>query len=185
MLKTDKITTLLWKKIRELQQQVNEPADAVWGNITGTLSNQTDLQNALNGKANTSHSHSISNVTNLQSTLDNKETKFQVIEIRSDGYSVPYKNTNAILFIDLRGVYDPPNNVIFQASGESTDTESCICFMKILGIEPGITLTVQFEFPLDEETKSLSLTSSDNKKSYTFIYYKGYWRIISTFNGTL
>lgn len=52
MLRTDKITTLLWKKIRELQQQVNEPADAVWGNITGTLSNQTDLQNTLNSKEN-------------------------------------------------------------------------------------------------------------------------------------
>lgn len=28
------------------------PDTATWGNITGTLSNQTDLQNALNGKAN-------------------------------------------------------------------------------------------------------------------------------------
>lgn len=33
-------------------------ADLVWGSISGTLSNQTDLQAALNGKANTSHSHS-------------------------------------------------------------------------------------------------------------------------------
>jgi len=30
---------------------------ATWGNISGTLSNQTDLQAALDGKANTSHSH--------------------------------------------------------------------------------------------------------------------------------
>ena len=29
-----------------------------WGTITGTLSNQTDLQTALNGKADTSHNHS-------------------------------------------------------------------------------------------------------------------------------
>ena len=29
-----------------------------WGNITGTLSNQTDLQTALNGKAASSHTHS-------------------------------------------------------------------------------------------------------------------------------
>lgn len=28
--------------------------DAVWGGITGTLSNQIDLQNALNAKANSS-----------------------------------------------------------------------------------------------------------------------------------
>jgi hypothetical protein len=31
---------------------------SVWGSITGTLSDQTDLQTALNGKSNTSHTHS-------------------------------------------------------------------------------------------------------------------------------
>ncbi len=36
-----------WKKIDE----------ATWGSISGTLSDQTDLQTALNGKANTSHTH--------------------------------------------------------------------------------------------------------------------------------
>lgn len=35
----------------------------VWGAITGTLSNQTDLQTALNGKANTSHTHAAADVT--------------------------------------------------------------------------------------------------------------------------
>lgn len=32
---------------------VNAPSSAVWGSITGTLSNQTDLQSALDGKLNT------------------------------------------------------------------------------------------------------------------------------------
>ena len=36
-----------------------------WGGITGTLSNQTDLQSALNGKANTSHTHVMADITNL------------------------------------------------------------------------------------------------------------------------
>lgn len=43
-----------------------------WGDITGTLSNQTDLQTALNGKAAASHTHNIADVTNLQSSLDSK-----------------------------------------------------------------------------------------------------------------
>jgi hypothetical protein len=43
-----------------------------WGNIGGTLSNQTDLQSALNAKANTSHSHVIGDVTGLQTALDGK-----------------------------------------------------------------------------------------------------------------
>lgn len=43
-----------------------------WGGITGTISSQTDLQSALNGKAATSHTHAISGVTGLQTALDNK-----------------------------------------------------------------------------------------------------------------
>lgn len=34
-----------------------------WGSITGTLSSQTDLQTALNGKANTSHTHAAGDIT--------------------------------------------------------------------------------------------------------------------------
>lgn len=47
-------------------------SSAAWGSITGTLSSQTDLQTALDGKANTSHTHAISDVTNLQTSLDAK-----------------------------------------------------------------------------------------------------------------
>lgn len=37
--------------------QPSHQADAVWGGIVGTLSNQTDLQNALDAKAAASHNH--------------------------------------------------------------------------------------------------------------------------------
>lgn len=49
-----------------------------WGSITGTLSSQTDLQSALDGKqaagsyANATHSHIIADVTGLQTALDGK-----------------------------------------------------------------------------------------------------------------
>lgn len=36
----------------------------VWGAITGTLSSQTDLQTALNGKAATTHTHTLAAITN-------------------------------------------------------------------------------------------------------------------------
>lgn len=45
---------------------------AKWGVITGTLSDQSDLQTALNGKANTAHTHSIGQVDGLQTALDGK-----------------------------------------------------------------------------------------------------------------
>lgn len=63
---------------------------ASWGSITGTLSSQTDLQTALNGKANSSHNHSISNVVGLQTALDSKqETLVSATNIKTiNGVSV-------------------------------------------------------------------------------------------------
>jgi len=56
-----------------------------WGNHAGlyalashthTIANVTGLQTALDGKANTSHTHTIANVTGLQTALDGKEAAF-------------------------------------------------------------------------------------------------------------
>lgn len=41
----------------------NTQTSAEWGNITGTLSSQTDLQNALDSKANSIHTHSGNDIT--------------------------------------------------------------------------------------------------------------------------
>jgi hypothetical protein len=41
----------------------NSDTEAVWGNITGTLSNQTDLQTALNGKSDITHTHASTDLT--------------------------------------------------------------------------------------------------------------------------
>lgn len=46
---------------------------AAWGNITGTLSSQSDLNTVLGGKAATSHAHAISDTTGLQTALDGKQ----------------------------------------------------------------------------------------------------------------
>lgn len=53
--------------------EATPPGGASWGSIGGTLSSQTDLQTALNGKAATSHSHIIADVTGLQTALDGKQ----------------------------------------------------------------------------------------------------------------
>lgn len=66
-----------------IQQQIKALQEAVgggggggptaWGSITGTLSAQADLQTALDGKANSSHTHIIADVTGLQTALDGKQ----------------------------------------------------------------------------------------------------------------
>jgi hypothetical protein len=43
----------------------NTQTSAVWGNITGTLTEQTDLQNALNNKSNVGHTHTVANITDI------------------------------------------------------------------------------------------------------------------------
>jgi hypothetical protein len=40
-------------------------SDTVWGTISGTLSSQTDLQSALDGKSGTGHTHTESDVTDI------------------------------------------------------------------------------------------------------------------------
>lgn len=44
---------------------------------THSISQITNLQSTLNGKANASHTHTISQITNLQTTLDNKQNKIE------------------------------------------------------------------------------------------------------------
>lgn len=47
-------------------------SEGSWGSLTGTLSDQADLQAALNAKANTAHAHVIADTTGLQAALDLK-----------------------------------------------------------------------------------------------------------------
>ena len=44
--------------------------EAVWGQISGTLADQTDLQSALDGKADTSHTHTESDITDLGNYIE-------------------------------------------------------------------------------------------------------------------
>jgi hypothetical protein len=58
-----------------------------WGSITGTLSDQTDLQSALDGKAAASHTHSIADITNLQATLDAKANNAYTIVTEASAFT--------------------------------------------------------------------------------------------------
>ena len=58
----------------EVDALIGAVGSAAWGSIGGTLANQTDLQNALNAKASSSHTHSQSEITNLVSDLAAKQS---------------------------------------------------------------------------------------------------------------
>lgn len=62
-----------------------------WGGITGTLSAQTDLQTALNGKAESAHTHAQSDVTGLTTALAGKQ------DTLVSGTSIKTVNGNSLL----------------------------------------------------------------------------------------
>ena len=63
---------LKWNGSTWTPQNDNSGGAGTWGTISGTLSDQTDLQTALDAKSNTGHTHTIANVTGLQTALDGK-----------------------------------------------------------------------------------------------------------------
>lgn len=92
------------------------PAAVTWGSITGTLSNQVDLQNALDGKANNSHTHVASDVTDFDVEVSNNSDVSANTSARhtqdSDLY-LDFGNVNQVSASELRTFVDSKA----QASG--------------------------------------------------------------------
>ena len=65
----------------------NTQSGAVWGNITGTLSNQTDLNTKFNSKANRTHQHEMLDIT------DGFELREEYTQDAYCVYSTTYLNT--------------------------------------------------------------------------------------------
>lgn len=99
---------------------------STWGSVTGTLSNQTDLQTALNGKSSTSHNHDAAyeaKNTNIQTHISSTSnphsvTKSQVglanVDNTTDaGKPVSTAQQTAITAINNNALY----RTILEASG--------------------------------------------------------------------
>lgn len=83
---------------------------ATWGGILGTLSNQTDLQNALDGKSDTGHTHVESEITDLdkytQTEVDNLlEDKANVTQIYYNNIGSSSPIYVKIADINITGAY--------------------------------------------------------------------------------
>ena len=94
------------KILNGVKSWVTATAGATWGSITGTLSNQTDLQNALNAKANSNHTHSISDVTGLATALSDAETNAKA-----------YADQLVVGLLDDRGNYNASGNTFPNTGG--------------------------------------------------------------------
>lgn len=52
--------------------EISPSAGSIWGAITGSLVNQTDLQSALDAKANSVHTHVAADITNFNESVDDR-----------------------------------------------------------------------------------------------------------------
>jgi hypothetical protein len=60
----------------------------------------TTITNSIAGKANTSHTHAISDVTNLQASLDDKTDKLQPISAKTANYTLQQSDNQALISCD-------------------------------------------------------------------------------------
>lgn len=108
------------KKDDGAESVVEIGSGAAWGSITGTLSSQTDLQSALDGKASSSHNHDVI-------TLNAQTGTSYTLALADLGKLVTLSNSGAI------ALYVPPNSSVAFAIGSKID---------IVGIGAGaVTIT--------------------------------------------
>jgi len=113
-----------------------------WGDLGGTLADQTDLQSALDGKANSSHTHVIANITGLQSALNGKLStsggsitgNLGVKSLQSDWVQTGGNQSNAnTVFSD----YNVPARGLLVTSNSTSSTNYASGFGQTLFINGG------------------------------------------------
>lgn len=75
------------RELRKLRKQTASGGSSAWGELTGVLSNQTDLQNALDLKADDGHTHPQSDVTGLVVALAGKQPITTVLTNTTASYT--------------------------------------------------------------------------------------------------
>ena len=108
---------------------------------THTIANVTDLQTTLDGKASSSHTHTIANVTNLQTTLDGKQA---TVTGAATTITSSDLTANRALIADSSGKV---------AVSDVTSTE--------LGYLDGVTSNIQTQ--LNKKLESAPVTSVNSK----------------------
>jgi len=112
--------TGLWKPVAY-------PTSAEWGNITGTLSNQTDLNLILSGKTDVGHSHVESDITDLGSYIlvSQKGVNNGVAELDAGG-KVPIAQLPSTI-MEYKGTWNANTNVPILVDGTGDNGDVYLC----------------------------------------------------------
>lgn len=118
-----------------------------WGSITGTLSDQTDLQTILDGKAADSHTHIISDVTGLQTALDGKQDAGAYGILKTATVTVGGTNEHNELVTDAD--VNSSSTIILSLAGVSDSDENDPELLDVVGMSAkagtgNFTVTMSF-----------------------------------------
>lgn len=154
-------------KILMLKGEKGDPGGSTWGNISGTLSNQTDLNTALSGKANTADLGAVC-FTNDYADLSNKP---QFSEVALSGSYTDLTNIPNFSTVATSGSYTDLTNkptqltdfsgVLPVSQGGTGATDGAIprrftLFSSVEGVEP-TTLTLSDSY---KNYQKIGITSS-------------------------
>ena len=93
--------------IKSLKGEKGDKGDASgsgeWGGITGDISSQKDLQEALGGKANAKHNHTQSEITGLDETISSLATKSELSSGLSGKSDIDHLHTGKYVELDENG----------------------------------------------------------------------------------
>jgi hypothetical protein len=97
------------------------PAEAIWGGITGTLANQTDLQDELDLKSNTDHNHD----TVYEPVLGNPANDGEVLSSMTDGRRswIPMAGIGQVDWGDIGGTLSAQTDLQAELDARYQKTE--------------------------------------------------------------
>lgn len=151
-----------------------------WGSISGTLSDQTDLQTALNAKASVSHTHSLDLLTNVDASgkVDNSRLEWNAStsnwEARkrdSTAAKLPLRVKKTTGQKDTIGIWLPPKSMLVNNSSDSGFVQP-VSFFDTSGVYSGAITWAGSLAPSGTTSHYFSLSVRGNRASLTV--YLGY-----------
>ncbi len=145
----------------------------VWGSITGTLSNQTDLQTALNAKASTSHTHTeYASITHNHDTdyadISHNHTESDITDLQSYALS---NHNHDLDYADINHTHD---------DRYYTETET----NALLSGKSDTTHNHDSSYYTETEVDTLLLGKSDTSHTHTDLHTHANKALLDTYDQT-
>lgn len=155
-------------------------ASVAWGAVTGTLSSQTDLQNALNAKAAAGANTDITSLAAANLSLSSPIIKGTKVVSLTDGATITTDASTGNNFTVTLG-----GNRTLANPTNPTDGQKCVWRLK-QDATGGRTITLDTAFRLGSDVTAVALSTTPNKTDYLGAIYNAadsVWDVVSLARG--